>query len=209
MTSIGMLGKKIGMTQIFDDRGMTIPVTILEIGPCTITNIRNESLNKHVNIQIGYEYINPKKLNKPQIGNFHKFKIPCFKYLKEYKTSLDETQKLNIGQVITINKLNTGNHINISGISIGKGFSGYQKRHHFSRGPMSHGSKNHRQPGSIGAGTTPGRVFPGKKMAGRMGGKQVTIKNLKILEINNKNNILIVKGSVPGKNGNILYIYKK
>lgn len=204
-----MLGKKIGMTQIFNDKGMTIPVTVLKVGPCTITNIKNQTFNKNINVQIGYEYINPRKLNKPQVGTFNKLQIPCFKYLKEYETCIDEISNISIGQVITIKKLKIGNHINVSGVSIGKGFSGYQKRHHFSRGPMSHGSKNHKQPGSIGAGTTPGRVFPGKKMAGRMGGKKITIQNLEILDINTDDNILIIKGSVPGKNGNILYIYRK
>nr|YP_009295288.1 ribosomal protein L3 [Dasya binghamiae]AOH77300.1 ribosomal protein L3 [Dasya binghamiae] len=209
MASLGMLGKKVGMTQIFDNVGMAIPVTILEVGPCTITKINNKQLNKYNSIQIGYDYINPDKLTKPIIGIFKKLKLPCFKYLKEYKTSSYKTDNLNIGQVLTVKELKIGNLINISGISIGKGFSGYQKRHHFSRGPMSHGSKNHKQPGSIGAGTTPGRVFPGKKMAGRMGGKKVTIQNLEILDINTKDNIIIIKGSVPGKNGNILYIYQK
>nr|QCI07638.1 ribosomal protein L3 [Nitophyllum punctatum] len=202
-----MLGKKVGMTQIFDLKGNIIPVTILQVGPCTITNICRDSSNSFQNIQIGYEYINPNKLTKSNLGHFQHSKTPCFKYLKEYKLN-SETQ-LNVGKVLTIEQFKIGHLVNISGISIGKGFSGYQKRHHFSRGPMSHGSKNHRQPGSIGAGTTPGRVFPGKRMSGRMGGKKVTIKNLQIIDINIKNHIMILKGSVPGKNGNIVYIYQK
>lgn len=198
-----MLGKKIGMTQIFNEEGHAIPVTILQVGPCTITKIQN---NK---IQIGYEYINPKKVNQSNLGYFNKLKIPCFRYLKEYQSTSSNLNNLKTGLVYTIKQFKKGNFINISGISIGKGFSGYQKRHHFSRGPMSHGSKNHRQPGSIGAGTTPGRVFPGKKMAGRMGYNKVTIKNLQIIDIHIKDNILIVKGSVPGKKGNLLQIYNK
>lgn len=198
-----MLGKKIGMTQIFNEEGHAIPVTILQVGPCTITKIQN---NK---IQIGYEYINPKKVNQSNLGYFNKLKIPCFRYLKEYQSTSSNLNNLKTGLVYTIKQFKKGNFINISGISIGKGFSGYQKRHHFSRGPMSHGSKNHRQPGSIGAGTTPGRVFPGKKMAGRMGYNKVTIKNLQVIDIHIKDNILIVKGSVPGKKGNLLQIYNK
>nr|YP_009396031.1 ribosomal protein L3 [Dasya naccarioides]ARW65217.1 ribosomal protein L3 [Dasya naccarioides] len=209
MKSLSMLGKKIGMTQIFDKQGMAIPVTVLTVGPCTVTSINHQKSNEYTNIQIGYEYIKLNQINKPQAGLFNKLKIPYFKYLKEYKYLSEEIKDINIGKVLTIQELQVGNIINISGKSIGKGFSGYQKRHHFSRGPMSHGSKNHRQPGSIGAGTTPGRVFPGKKMAGRMGGKQVTIQNLEILDINIKDNIIVIKGSVPGKNGNILSIYKK
>nr|QCI05685.1 ribosomal protein L3 [Cryptopleura ramosa] len=201
--SIGMLGRKIGMTQIFDNQGCAIPVTIIEVGPCTITSINDKTQN----IQIGYQYINPQKLNKSNIGHFSKIKVPCFKYLKEYKYK--SLKKITLGSILTIEQFKNGNLINISGVSIGKGFTGYQKKHHFSRGPMSHGSKNHRQPGSIGAGTTPGRVFPGKKMAGRMGGNKVTIKNLTIIDINTKNNIMIIKGAIPGKNGNIVYIYKK
>nr|YP_009392093.1 ribosomal protein L3 [Periphykon beckeri]ARW60441.1 ribosomal protein L3 [Periphykon beckeri] len=203
--SIGMLGKKIGMTQIFNKKGYAIPVTLLQIGPCTITKIQEEQ--KYTKIQIGYEYIRPDKLSKPMKGHFKKEKIPCFKYIKEYKTS--KWKDLSIGQIINVAQLNTNDYINISGISTGKGFSGYQKRHHFSRGPMSHGSKNHREPGSIGAGTTPGRVFPGKKMAGRMGNNKVSIKNTSILDINTIHNTIIIKGSVPGKKGNIIYIHQQ
>ncbi len=203
--SISMLGQKIGMTQIFNKAGTAIPVTILQLGPCVVTNIHQEQHTKR--IQIGYQIINPKKMTKPLIGYFNKLGIPCLKYLKEY--SVKNTYDINIGQIITVKNLKIGNLINVSGNSIGKGFSGYQKRHNFTRGPMSHGSKNHRQPGSIGAGTTPGRVFPGKKMAGRMGGKKTTIKNLQIIDINADNNIIIVKGSVPGKPGNLINIYKK
>ena len=203
--SIGLLGQKIGMTQIFDEKGDAIPVTLLKVGPCTITKINQE--NEYAKIQIGYDYANVNKLNKSIIGQFAKNKLPCFKYLKEYKTK--NWDKLSIGKTLRLEELKINEYINVSGISIGKGFSGYQKRHHFSRGPMSHGSKNHRAPGSIGAGTTPGRVFPGKKMAGRMGHQKVTIKNLKILKIDLSNDIIIIKGSVPGKKGNIIYINQK
>lgn len=200
VTSI--LGKKIGMTQVFDQKGLAIPVTLLKIDPCTIISIKKE--NHFSKVQIGFEQINPRKLTKPMIGHFAKNNVPCFKYLKEYQDK--ENENLKTGQIIKINKLDEKKVIQVSGLSIGKGFSGYQKRHKFSRGPMSHGSKNHREPGSIGAGTTPGRVFPGKRMAGRMGYKKVNIKNLKIIKIDKINNILIVKGCVPGKKGNIIHI---
>nr|YP_009394587.1 ribosomal protein L3 [Vertebrata thuyoides]ARW63149.1 ribosomal protein L3 [Vertebrata thuyoides] len=200
--SIGIIGKKIGMTQLFDDQGFVIPVTLLQVGPCTITNIKKE--NQYTKVQIGYQEMNPDKLTKAMVGHFTKNNLPCFKYLKEYKIKNNKTKE--IGEVIRIEEIKKEKSVTISGISIGKGFSGYQKRHKFSRGPMSHGSKNHREPGSIGAGTTPGRVFPGKKMAGRMGNKKVSIKNLKIVKTDNKNNILIIKGSIPGKKGNIIYI---
>nr|YP_010619118.1 Ribosomal protein L3 [Pterosiphonia complanata]WAX03131.1 Ribosomal protein L3 [Pterosiphonia complanata] len=203
--SIGILGKKIGMTQIFDQQGFAIPATLLKVGPCTVTQIKQTK--EHTKIQIGYEYIQPNKLNKPIVGHFKNNNLPCFKYLKEYRSNA--WKELSIGQIINISQLNKNDYISISGISIGKGFSGYQKRHNFHRGPMSHGSKNHRQPGSIGAGTTPGRVFPGKKMAGRMGNKKVNIKNISILNIDIQHNFLLIKGSVPGKKGNIIYIHQK
>lgn len=203
--SVGVLGQKVGMTQIFDENGNAIPATIIKVGTCTITQIKTQQ--EYTKIQIGYEYANVNKLNKSMIGHFAKNKIPCFKYLKEYKSS--NCKNLKVGDVLSIRNLNKNNLINICGASIGKGFSGYQKRHHFSRGPMSHGSKNHRQPGSIGAGTTPGRVFPGKRMAGRMGNNTVSIKNLKILKIDASENLLIVKGSIPGKKGNKIYINQK
>ncbi len=202
--SIGMIGKKIGMTQVFDKNGLAIPVTLLQVGPCTVTQIqKNEDYAK---VQIGYETLNPSKLSKPMLGHFAKNNIPCFRYLKEYKVK--NTTKYHVGDIIKIKDLNEEEFVNISGLSSGKGFSGYQKRHKFSRGPMSHGSKNHREPGSIGAGTTPGRVFPGKRMAGRMGHKKVTIQNTQIIKIDTINNLLVMKGSVPGKIGNIIYINK-
>nr|ARW65013.1 ribosomal protein L3 [Polysiphonia sertularioides] len=198
----GVLGRKIGMTQIFSEQGLAIPVTLLQVNPCAVVSIRREK--NYSKIQIGFEEINPSKITKPMVGHFAKNNVPCFKYLKEYKSR--NTQSIKLGQTIKITDLNQQKKINVRGISIGKGFSGYQKRHKFSRGPMSHGSKNHRQPGSIGAGTTPGRVFPGKKMAGRMGYNKVSIKNLQIVKINESKNILIIKGCVPGKKGNMIYI---
>lgn len=201
-----MIGKKVGMTQIFNNEGLSIPVTILQIGPCTITQIIQGPETTNTKIQIGYEYIKPNKMTKAEMGHFKSKNLPCFKYLKEYKTK--NKDPMSIGKNLNVDELQVGNYVTVSGNSIGKGFSGYQKRHHFSRGPMSHGSKNHRQPGSIGAGTTPGRVFPGKRMAGQMGNKRVSIKNLEIIEINKGNNTLAIKGSVPGKNGNLIQIYK-
>nr|YP_010952007.1 50S ribosomal protein L3 [Laurencia obtusa]WMP12946.1 50S ribosomal protein L3 [Laurencia obtusa] len=204
--SIGMIGKKVGMTQIFNNEGLSIPVTVLQIGHCTVTQIIQKPETTHTKIQIGYEYVKPNKITKAERGHFKSKNLPCFKHLKEYKTN--DKDNIHIGKNLNVGELKVGNYIKVSGNSIGKGFSGYQKRHHFSRGPMSHGSKNHRQPGSIGAGTTPGRVFPGKRMAGQMGNKRISIKNLEIIEINQDNNTLAVKGSVPGKSGNLIQIYK-
>nr|YP_010198442.1 ribosomal protein L3 [Gracilaria pachydermatica]UAD86858.1 ribosomal protein L3 [Gracilaria pachydermatica] len=204
---VGLLGKKIGMTQVFDQEGKALPVTILKLGPCLITEIKDLESHGYKSIQIGYIETQSNKLNKAEIGHLSKYNIPPLKYLKEYRVnSLDNFE---IGKLITVKDLRIDHNISISSTSIGKGFTGCIKRHNFSRGPMSHGSKNHKQPGSIGAGTTPGKVFAGKKMAGRMGGKKVTIQNLRIIDIKTNHNIIIVKGSVPGKPGNIISIHQK
>lgn len=202
--SIGLLGTKIGMTQVFNSTGLCIPVTVLRVGPCIITQIKNTNSDGYNAIQIGYSQVSSHLMSKARLGHLNKTNAPSLKYLKEYK--VDSADIFNIGQIITVDNLKIGEKINIQGTSIGKGFSGYQKRHHFSRGPMSHGCKNHRQPGSIGAGTTPGRVYPGKKMAGRLGGKTITIKNLQIVDVNTEQHFILVKGSVPGKPGSILSI---
>lgn len=201
---IGLLGTKIGMTQIFDSKSCTIPVTVLRLGPCVITQLKNLSSDGYNAIQLGYSEVRTQLLTKAELGHLSKAKSPPLKYLREFKVK--SLENFEIGQIVTVNQLKTGELIDISAKSIGKGFTGCQKKHNFSIGPMSHGCKNHRQPGSIGAGTTPGRVFPGKKMAGRYGGKKVTIRNLQIIDINQDKHIVIVKGSIPGKPGSILSI---
>jgi large subunit ribosomal protein L3 len=201
---IGLLGNKIGMTQIFDESGNIIPVTILKVGPCIVTQIKTEVKDGYNAIQIGYSHSSPKSLTQPELGHLQKSNIQPLKYLKEFR--LDTKIDVEVGQVINVDLLSPGQLVNIKGRTIGKGFSGLQKRHNFTRGPMTHGSKNHRAPGSIGMGTTPGRVLPGKKMAGQLGNKVTTIKNLKIIQLNSEENILVLKGSVPGKPGNLLSI---
>lgn len=192
------------MTQIFDDLGNIIPVTILKVGPCVITQIKTKEKHGYNSIQLGYGNVAVKSLTQPELGHLQKSKIQPLKFLKEFR--VDGTENFEIGQVFTVNSFEVGQLVNIRAKSIGKGFSGLQKRHNFSRGPMTHGSKNHREPGSIGMGTTPGRVLPGKKMAGQLGNKITTIKKLKIIQVNLEENILVVKGSIPGKPGNLLNI---
>ena len=202
--AIGLLGNKIGMTQIFDESGNIIPVTILKVGPCVITQIKTQLNDGYDSIQIGYGNVSNQKLTQPELGHLKKFDIQPLKYLKEFRVS--DSEDFQIGQVLNVDSFAPGQLVNIRGKSVGKGFSGLQKRHNFSRGPMTHGSKNHRAPGSIGMGTTPGRVLPGKKMAGQLGNKITTIRKLKIIQINSEENILVIKGSVPGKPGNLLSI---
>ena len=200
--NVGILGLKVGMTQIFDEDGSAIPVTVIKAGPCSITQLKDDSTDGYNSVQVGYLNVSEKALNKPKLGHLKKSDTKPVKYLKEYKVS--SLDSYSLGQTITVQDFEIGQKISVSGRSIGKGFSGTVKRYSFTRGPMTHGSKNHREPGSIGQGSTPGRVFPGKKMAGRLGGGQVTVKNLEILYLNPDENILVVKGSVPGKNGNLL-----
>ena len=202
--SIGLLGNKIGMTQIFDESGNIIPVTIIKVGPCVITQLKTIDKDGYDSIQIGYGNVASKALTQPELGHLQKSNIQPLKYLKEFRTKNDN--EFEIGQVLNVNSFSVGQLVNIKGKSVGKGFSGLQKRHNFARGPMTHGSKNHRAPGSIGMGTTPGRVLPGKKMAGQLGNKITTIQKLKVIQVNSEENILVIKGSVPGKPGNLLSI---
>ena len=202
--SLGLLGNKIGMTQIFDDAGNIITVTILKLGPCVITQIKTVLTDGYNAIQIGYGEVTGKYLTQPKLGHLQKSNIQPLKYLKEFR--VDNPENFRIGQILNVESFITGQLINVTGKSNGKGFSGLQKRHNFTRGPMTHGSKNHRAPGSIGMGTSPGRILPGKKMAGQLGNKITHIKKLKIIQVNTDENILVVKGSVPGKPGNLLTI---
>jgi large subunit ribosomal protein L3 len=202
--SIGLLGNKIGMTQIFDESGNIIPVTILKVGPCVVTQVKTEEKDGYNAIQVGYSNVSSKSLNQPELGHLQKSNIQPLKYLKEFRVSGND--EFEVGQIFKVDTLSPGQLVNIQGKSVGKGFAGLQKRHNFTRGPMTHGSKNHRAPGSIGMGTTPGRVLPGKKMAGQLGNKITTVKKLKVIQFNLDENILVIKGSVPGKPGNLLSI---
>jgi large subunit ribosomal protein L3 len=204
IVSIGLLGNKIGMTQIFDESGNIVPVTILKVGPCIITQIKTEVKDGYNAIQVGYSNTSNKSLTQSELGHLQKSNIQPLKYLKEFR--MDNVDEFEVGQVLNVDLLSVNQLVNIKGKTVGKGFSGLQKRHNFTRGPMTHGSKNHRAPGSIGMGTTPGRVLPGKKMAGQLGNKLTTIKKLKVIQLSSEENILIIKGSVPGKPGNLLSI---
>jgi len=201
---IGLLGNKIGMTQIFDKSGKIIPVTILRVGPCVVTQVKTMVKDGYDSVQIGYGNVPTKSLTQPELGHLQKSNLQPLKHLKEFR--ITDTNEWKIGQILNVDLFVPGQLITIQGKSIGKGFSGLQKRHNFTRGPMTHGSKNHRAPGSIGMGTTPGRVLPGKKMAGQLGNKIITVQNLKVIQINSKENILVIKGSIPGKPGNLVSI---
>jgi len=202
--SVGILGTKLGMTQVFDEAGKAIPVTVIQAGPCTVTQIKTKQTDGYSAIQVGYREVKPKALNKPKLGHLAKSSAPPLRHLCEYH--LDNPSEYTMGQQIKADIFNSGQIVDVAGNTIGRGFAGYQKRHNFRRGPMAHGSKNHRLPGSIGPGTTPGRVYPGKRMAGRLGGKRVTIPKLTVVRVDPERNLLLIKGAVPGKPGALLSI---
>lgn len=208
--SIGCLGTKIGMTQIFNENGELIPVTILKMGPCYVTQIKPFNICRYNAIQLGYDEMKPtfkqKILSKPEIGHLKKNNLPLLRHLKEYK--VENLEQFKLGQCLDTNLFILGEKIKVSGKTIGKGNAGNIKKHNFKRGAMSHGSKHHRAQGSLGAGTTPSRVFPGKKMPGRLGHIWQTIQNMCIVGIDYPNNLILVKGSVPGKFGNLISISK-
>ena len=202
--SVGILGTKLGMTQVFDEAGRAIPVTVIQAGPCTVTQIKTKQTDGYAAVQVGYGDVKPKALNKPELGHLAKSGATPTRHLHEYR--LADTSSFELGQQIKADLFAPGQIVDVIGTSIGKGFAGFQKRHNFKRGPMAHGSKNHRQPGSIGPGTTPGRVYPGKRMAGRMGNVQVTVRKLTVVRVDVERNLLLIKGAVPGKAGALVNV---
>lgn len=203
--SVGILGHKVGMTQVFDpEGGVATPVTVVEAGPCTITQIKTEQTDGYTAIQIGFGAIAEKNLSKPELGHLAKSGSAPVRHLHEYR--LDSADGYELGQAVTVETFAAGQLVDVTGTSIGKGFAGNQRRNNFRRGQRTHGSKNYKRPGSIGPGTTPGRVYPGSRMAGRMGGKTVTIRKLKVVRVDAERNLLLIAGSIPGKPGTLVQI---
>ncbi len=202
--AVGILGKKLGMTQIFDEAGNAIPVTVVQAGPCVVTQVKTKDTDGYTAIQLGFDEVTEKKLNKPELGHLAKSSSAPLRHLKEYR--VDAADGFELGQAVTAETFTVGQLVDVTGKSMGRGFAGYQKRHNFRRGPMAHGSKNHRLPGSTGAGTTPGRVYPGKRMAGQMGNVRVTICKLEVVRVDGDRNLLLIKGAIPGKPGGLLSI---
>jgi len=203
--SMGLLGKKLGMTQIMEENGNMIPVTVLEIGPCFITQINTKDVDGYYSIQIGYQEIPEKKSKKPAVGHCKKANLLPLKYLREIRINEGDVSNFSTGQRIDISIFKEGEYVDVCGKSIGKGFQGVVKRHNFKGGPASRGSMQHRKPGSIGGGT-PQRVLKGKKMAGHMGNANVSVQNLKICKIIPDKNIVMVKGAVPGGENGIVFV---
>ena len=200
----GIIGKKIGMTQIFDENGLVIPVTVIEAGPCTVAQVKTVETDGYNAIQLGFGEVKAKHINKPEMGHFTKSKLEAKKHLREFR--LDDISNVKVGDEIKADIFQAGEKVDIQGTSKGKGFQGVIKRHGQHRGPMGHGSMYHRRPGSMGPTSTPGRVFKGKKLPGHMGHVTVTIQNLDIVRVDMDKNVILVKGSVPGCKGAILKI---
>ena len=198
----GLIGKKVGMTQLFDDAGRAVPVTVIKAGPCYVTQVRTVNQDGYSAVQLGFEETKTQRLSGGELGHLKKNELPPLRILREFRTN----EELEEGQTLTVDVFEEGERVDIVGKSKGRGFTGVVKRYGFSGGPKTHGqSDRHRAPGSIGAGSTPGRVFKGKKMPGRMGNDTVTSQNLLISRIDPENNIIAVRGSVPGpKNGLVI-----
>lgn len=202
--ALGVIGEKLGMTQVYNEEGLCIPVTVIKVDPLTVTQVKTVETDGYNAIQVGVIPAKEKHLTKAQIGHFKKNNLENFRHLQEFR--VDNPSEYQVGQKIDVSVLNEISKVDVSGKSIGKGFQGTVKRHNFGRGPMGHGSKNHREPGSIGAGTTPGRVLKGKRMAGNMGNEKVTVSKLSVVKIVSDKNLLLVKGSVPGPEGKLVTI---
>ena len=193
-----IIGKKVGMTQLFTEDGAVVAVTVIEAGPCPVVRVKSGEADGYDAVQLAYGEAKQKHLNKPETGHLAKAGVGPHRHLKEFRGRTE----LVVGDTVTVEAFGPGDHIKVTGTSKGKGFAGTVKRHNFGRGPVSHGSHNIRKPGSIGASATPSRVFKGQKMAGQMGGRRVTQVGLSIHSVDTERNLLLVRGAVPGpKNG--------
>ena len=200
----GIIGKKIGMTQIFDEKGNVIPVTVIETAGNVVTQIKTVETDGYNSIQLGYGEVKAKHLNKPLEGHFKKAGVENKKHLREFRT--EDVANYKVGDEIKADIFAAGEKVDVQGTTKGKGFQGVIKRHGQHRGPMGHGSMYHRRPGSMGATSTPGRVFKGKKLPGHMGRATITIQNLDVVRVDMDKNVILVKGSVPGAKGAILKV---
>ncbi len=201
----GIIGKKIGMTQIFDEAGKVVPVTVVEAGPCVVVQKKTVENDGYAALQLGYGDVKVQRVNKPMKGHFDKADVACKKELKEFR--LDDCDALNVGDIIKADTFAVGDAIDVVGTSKGKGFAGAIKRHNQHRLKETHGTGPvHRQAGSMGACSSPSRIYKGKGMAGHMGAEQVTVQNLEIVKIDVENNLIAIKGAIPGPKGGIVYI---
>ena len=202
----GIIGRKVGMTQIFDEKGNVIPVTVIEAGPCTVAQVKTVETDGYDAVQLGFGEVKDKHINKPEKGHFAKAGLEAKKHLREFR--LESVEGVKVGDEVKADVFEAGEKVDVQGTSKGKGFQGVIKRHGQHRGPMGHGSMYHRRPGSMGSTTTPGRVFKGKKLPGHMGSQTSTILNLDVVKIDTDKNVILVKGSIPGAKKSIVRVRK-
>lgn len=197
---IGLLGKKVGMTQIFDDEGRQIPVTVIELGPCHVTDVKTKEKHGYSAVQLGFDKNKEQRFNKPQQGQFKKASAPCLNFVREIRT--DDTEGVEVGSELKVDNFESGDFVDIEGVSIGKGFQGVVKRHGFKGGATTtHGNKTGRKPGSTGMSAYPARTIKGTKLPGQTGNKKLSVQNLKVVKVDLENDLLAVKGAVPGFDG--------
>ncbi len=201
----GLIGKKVGMTQIFDETGAAIPVTIIEAGPCFVTQVRTTDNDGYSAVQLGFIEVKPKSLSGGQLGHLKRNNLPPLRFLREFR---EKNPEVEVGQKVTVEQVfSVGEHVDVIGTSKGKGFAGAVKRYHFKGGPKTHGqSDRQRAPGARSSGTTPGRVYKGSRGAGHMGHERVTVQNLKVIQVDAERNLLAVRGAVPGPKGGVVMI---
>ncbi len=200
----GLIGKKIGMTQIFDERGVALPVTLIEAGPCYVTQIRRPESEGYSAVQLGFSETHPKRLSGGELGHLKGANLPPLRFLREFRT---KSADVSVGDVMKADVFSVGERVDVIGTSKGKGFAGAVKRYHFAGGPKTHGqSDRHRAPGSNGSGTTPGRVYKGSRRPGHMGDERVTVQSLKVVLVDTERNLIGVNGAVPGSKGGMVII---
>lgn len=202
---IGLLAKKVGMTQLFDEQGEQVPVTVLEVGPCKVSDVKSKAKHGYSAVQLAFDACKEKVLNKPKVGHLKKAGLETLRYIREIRT--EETEGLKVGTELRVDNFQAGDWVDVEGTSIGHGFQGVVKRHHFKGAQtFSHGDMSRRRPGSIGASSFPSRVMKGMRMHGQMGNKKITVQNLKVVKVDEANNLLLIKGSVPGFEGRYLIV---
>lgn len=200
----GIIGKKLGMTQIFLEDGTRVPVTVVKAGPCVVTQKKTADSDGYAAVQVGFDSVNAATATKPRLGHCTKSGQGVFRHLRELK--LDNVDELNVGDTLTVQQFQPGDYVDVTGTSIGKGFQGVIKRWNFSGGRASHGSRFHRAPGSIGASATPSHVFKNKKMPGQLGNERVTVQRLQVVRVDASENLLLIKGAIPGHRNNVILI---
>lgn len=204
---MGIIGKKIGMTQLFDEKGDVVPVTVIEAGPCTVTEIRTSERDGYTALQLGFGTNKESRFSKPVLGQFKKRNLPASRHLREFRVG--DVSSYTLGQTLGVSLFEKGEHVDVEGTTKGRGFAGVIKRHGFTAGTASHGPTMGREPGSIGSSAYPSRVIKGKRLPGRMGGKALTIKNLVVAGVDAEQNVILVRGAIPGPPNGLVYVLKR